>query len=314
MAQSILVGIGAGIAAALLFLAPVGGTLLAFPLFALTGLPIAIAGLGWGVVSGIVAAAVGTLGALALTHWAGAALFALIFGAPLAFLARLANLSRPLAGSEGHHEWYPSGRLLLAAAFAVTGGLWIVGAVIGFDPQALVHEMTAALTQWIAAANPAGDAPTAAEIEPFARLNVALLPFISAVVALVVVVVDLWLAAIVTRASGRLQRPRDRIWMVTLPNQLVGVLAVAVALAFIPGAVGHAAAVAAGAVAAAMALVGLAVVHALTAGMAGRTAILATTYVLVFLSGFPIVLFAALGVGEGFFHLRERRFGGGAAR
>ena len=54
MTQSIFVGIGAGLAAALLFLAPVSGTALAFPLFALTGLPIAIAGLGWGVVGGIV--------------------------------------------------------------------------------------------------------------------------------------------------------------------------------------------------------------------------------------------------------------------
>ena len=63
-----------------------------------------------------------------------------------------------------------------------------------------------------------------------------------------------------------------------------------------------------------MALVGLAVLHALTAGMAGRAAILAVTYVLVFLSGLPIVLFAALGVGEGFLHLRERRFGGEGPR
>jgi hypothetical protein len=313
MTQSIFVGIGAGLAAALLFLAPASGTVLAFPLFALSGLPIAIAGLGWGVFGGVVAAAVGTLGVLALTHWAGAALFALIFGAPLAFLARLANLSRPL-GSDGGREWYPLGRLLLAAAVAVTGGLWIIGGIVGFDPQALVHEMTTALSQWIAGANPAGEPPTAAEIEPFARLNVALLPFISAVIALVVIVTDLWLAALVTRTSGRLQRPRDPLWMVALPNQAAGVLAVTVALAFFPGTIGHAAAVAAGAVAAAMALVGLAVLHALTAGMAGRAAILVITYVLVFLSGFPIVLFAALGVGEGFLHLRERRFGGGNAR
>ncbi len=313
MTQSIFVGIGAGLAAALLFLAPASGTVLAFPLFALTGLPIAIAGLGWGAIGGVIAAAVGAFGVLSLTHWAGAALFAFIFGAPLAVLARLANLSRPL-GSDGEREWYPLGRLLLAAVVAVTGGLWIIGAVIGFDPQALVGEMTAALTQWIAGANPAGTPPTAADIEPFARLNVALLPFISAIIALVIVVADLWLAALVTRTSGRLQRPRDRVWTVALPNHLAGMLAIAVALAFLPGAIGHAAAVATGALAAAMALVGLAVLHALTAGMAGRAAILAVTYVLVFLSGFPIVLFAALGVGEGFLHLRERRFGGEGPR
>ena len=54
MTQVFLVGIGAGIAAALLFMAPIGGTVLAFPLFLLTGLPIAIAGLGWGVIAGLV--------------------------------------------------------------------------------------------------------------------------------------------------------------------------------------------------------------------------------------------------------------------
>jgi hypothetical protein len=313
MTQSVLVGVGAGLAAALLFLAPASGTALAFPLFILTGLPIAIAGLGWGIVGGAIAAAVGATVVLVLTQLAGAALFVFLFGAPLAFLAQLAGLSRPV-GSDGEREWYPLGRLLLAAAVAVTGSLWIIGAIIGFDPQALVREMTATLTQWLAGANPAGTPPTAAEIEPFARLNVALLPFISAVVVVVVVVVDLWLAALVTRTSGRLQRPRDRLWTVTLPNQLAGVLAVAAALAFIPGTLGHAAAVAAGALAAAMALVGLAVLHALTAGMAGRAAILVITYVVVFLSGFPIVLFAALGVGEGFLHLRDRRFGGEGPR
>ena len=48
----ILVGIGAGLAAALLFLSPIGGTLLAFPLFVLSGFPIAIAGFGWRPASG----------------------------------------------------------------------------------------------------------------------------------------------------------------------------------------------------------------------------------------------------------------------
>jgi len=53
--QPILIGIAAGIAAALLFLAPIGATLIAFPLFLLTGLPIAIAALGWGLVGGAAA-------------------------------------------------------------------------------------------------------------------------------------------------------------------------------------------------------------------------------------------------------------------
>ena len=53
MIQIILVGIAAGVAGALLFLSPIGGTTLAFPLFTLCGLPIAIAGLGWSATSAL---------------------------------------------------------------------------------------------------------------------------------------------------------------------------------------------------------------------------------------------------------------------
>ena len=56
MMQIVLIGIGAGLAAALLFVSPLSGTLLALPLFALSGLPIAIAGLGWGSLSAAIAA------------------------------------------------------------------------------------------------------------------------------------------------------------------------------------------------------------------------------------------------------------------
>jgi hypothetical protein len=309
MTQIILIGIGAGLAAALLFLAPVSGTALAFPLFALTGLPIAIAGLGWGVLAGVIAAGVGAMIVLALAHWVSAAIFVLVFGGPLVWLTRLATLSRP-TGAAGQREWYPLGQLLLHAAVAVATGLVIVGAIVGFDPQALVREMTAALADWFAAAT-TGAAPTAAEIEPFVRLNVALLPFMVAILALAMVVADLWLAALVARASGRLERPRDDLWTVALPNRVLGGLAVAALLALVPGGIGYAAAVFAGGLAGATALVGMSVMHALTAGMAGRAALLAITYVLVFISGFPLILFAIVGIGESFLRLRERRIGRG---
>ena len=47
MMQLVLIGIGAGLAAALLYASPMGGTSLAFPLLCVTGVPIAIAGFGW---------------------------------------------------------------------------------------------------------------------------------------------------------------------------------------------------------------------------------------------------------------------------
>ena len=316
MTQDLLVGIAAGVAAALLFLAAASGTALAFPLFVLTGLPIAIAGLGWGVLAAILSAIAGSVVVLALIHAMGAAIFILLFGAPMVWLTRLAGLSRPVdqPQSGGERLWYPLGRLLVNAAISIAVGLVIIGLVTGYEPETLVREATVALIDWLASGNPTGAPPTAAEVEPFVRLNVAILPFTVAILALVMIVLDLWLAALVTRASGRLKRPRERLWTVTLPSGALPGLAAAIVLAMVPGALGQSAAVLAGALGGAAALVGLAVLHALTLGMGGRGAVLTISYALLFLFGFPLFLLVALAIGERFLHLRARRFGGAPPR
>ena len=61
MAQTIFVGIGAGIAAALLFASVISGALLSVLLFYLAPLPIVIAALGWSHWAGLMAAAVASL-------------------------------------------------------------------------------------------------------------------------------------------------------------------------------------------------------------------------------------------------------------
>jgi len=312
MTQILLIGIAAGAAAALLFLAPAGGTVLAFPLFALTGLPIAIAGLGWTVIAAIVAAAVGTATIVALTDWIGGVVFVFLFAAPMVWLTRLAGLSRPIDPSEpdGGREWYPLGRLLLHAAIAVAIGIVVVGVLVGYDPAQTVEEITAMFVDWLAQGNSANSPPTAADIEPFVRLNVALLPSTLAILALAMVIFDLWLAALVARMSGRLHRPQERLWMASLPNSALFGLAAALIVSLIPGALGQVGAAFAGALGGAVALVGLAVMHALTIGMARRAALLSIVYVLLFLLGFPLIVFAIVGIGETFWRLRERRFGG----
>jgi len=311
MTQILLIGIAAGAAAALLFLAPVSGSALAFPLFALTGLPIAIAGLGWTALAAIAAAVVGAAVILALTQWVGAVTFLFLFAVPMVWLTRLANLSRPHdpSAAEGAHEWYPLGRLLFHAALVVAVGIVIVGVSIGYDPATLVDEITAMFVDWLAGEGAAAP-PTAADLEPFVRLNVALLPSMLAILSLAMVVFDLWLAALVTRTSGRLRRPQERLWTANLPNAALFGLGGALAASLLPGALGEAGAVFAGALAGAVTLVGLAVLHALTIGMAGRRALLAVTYVLLVLSGLPLILFAIMGIGETFWRLRERRLGG----
>ncbi len=312
MMQIALVGVGAGFAAALLFISPLGGTLLALPLFILSALPVAIAGVAWSsLASAIAAAGAAATIAIAISVPSGVIYLAL-FGAPMAWACRLATLSRT-DEQTGVTEWYPIGRILLHGAAATAVGLVIVGFIIGYDPGAFTAEITAALVDWLAQ-SPSADGsppPTAADLEPFVRFNVVAMPFTTAALLVIILVFNLWLAARIAEASGRLARPRDRLWTAMLPNEALAVLAVAVLVAFVPGAVGYAASAVAGAFGGALALIGLAVLHGVTVGNSVRILILVAVYVLlVFFGGLPLVLLAVLGIVETFLHLRARRYRG----
>ena len=312
MIQIALVGAGAGLAASLLFVSPLGGTMLALPLFILSALPVAIAGLAWSGLTAAIAAATATATiAIALSVPSGLIYLAL-FGAPAAWVSRLALLSRTNE-ADGATEWYPIGRILLHGAGATGVGLIVVGFIIGYDPEAFSTEITAALVDWLAQApSPDGSPPpTAAEIGPFVRFNVMAMPFTTSALLGIVLVFNLWLAARIAEASGRLARPRDRLWTAVLPNEALAIFAVAVVAAFVPGAIGYSAGAIAGAFGGALALIGLAVLHATTMGNTVRLLILVAVYVvLVFFGGLPLILLTLLGIAEAFLHLRARRLGG----
>jgi len=307
MVQIILIGIGAGVAAALLFASPIGGTSLALPLFAMTGLPIAIAGLGWTPISAIIATIVG--GGILFTLLAplAAGVFLFLFAAPMIWLARLAPLSREAGGTQ---EWFPLGRLLAHASLTVAIGLTVVGFLVGFDPETMARAMVQTLSEWLAARPDLEAMPSVEELEAFVRINIAALPYSLGTIALIIIVVDFWVASIVTRASGRLARPREHLWTASPPIDVAVAFGIALLASFLPFPVGDIAAVFAGTFGCALALVGLAVLHAVTIGNKSRTPILTIAYLLLVILGFPIILFAILGLAEALFHLRARRFGG----
>jgi hypothetical protein len=308
MMQMVFVGIGAGVAAALLFLAPASGSLLAFPLFALTGLPIAIAALGWGLPAGAIASVAGAAVIMGIIP-AGYApfVFLILFGAPVVWLARLVGMSRMV---DDAREWFPVGRILFHAAIAIGLALAISGVLTGFDPQGVTNDASAAVAKWLAAAQTDTPPPTAAEIEPIMRLYVSFMPALLALLMVAITLLDLWLATLITRASGRFERPRERLWTVVLPNDALIAFAIALALAFLPGPPGDIASVFAGALLAALVAVGLAVLHAVTLGMNARPALLTAAYLLLLISGLPVIVFGIIGAGENFFRLRARRFAG----
>src|SRR2546428_1974081 len=128
MLKTVLVGVGAGATAALLF-AVASGTALSLLLALLAPLPILIVALGWSPVASLVA----SISAAAML---GAALgfpislgFLLGVGVPAWWLGYLSLLARPARnGAAANLEWYPAGRLVLWAA--VLGTVMVVVSLI----------------------------------------------------------------------------------------------------------------------------------------------------------------------------------------
>src|SRR5215468_4493877 len=128
MIQVVLIGIGAGAAAALLFASVTSGVGFSVILFYLAPLPIMIATLGWSHWAGLMAAvtAAAVLGGAFGIFFFGT--FLTSIGAPAWWLGYLALLGRPVANGEAPYmEWYPAGRLVLWAA--ILGAAVIAGAL-----------------------------------------------------------------------------------------------------------------------------------------------------------------------------------------
>ena len=117
---------------------------------------------------------------------------------------------------------------------------------------------------------------------------------------------NLWLAALIVRVSGRLKRPWPAIAQMTFPPFAPTVLAIAVAGTFLPDLIGLASGVFTASLLLAYALLGFAVMHAITIGIGGRHFMLAGLYLTVGLFGWPIVLMALVGLIETMLALRAR--------
>ena len=121
MMQIVLIGLGAGAAAALLFASAMSGAGLAVVLSILAPLPIMIAAMGWSHWAGLLAAVVAAAMLGAVSGLFAFVTFLATAGLPAWWLGYLALLGRPVAnGGATHMEWYPPGRLVLWAA--VLGG------------------------------------------------------------------------------------------------------------------------------------------------------------------------------------------------
>src|SRR5262249_7574245 len=224
MMQIILVGLGAGAAAALLFASVVSGSIAAIFLFYLAPLPILIAALGWSHVAGLIAAASATAVVVALSGIFFIAVPVIAFGAW--WLGYLALLARPAPNGGGAAlGWYPAGRLVLWGGGI--GTLIVAPAVpnFGTDQQSLQAALRKTYERIL-------------RDQSLVDVLVVAVPPAAAVFSTITNVFNLWLAARVVKISGRLKRPWPDLAAWTLPTSTPAFLAAAIAGSFLPAPLG----------------------------------------------------------------------------
>ena len=312
--QNLLVGLGAGAAAALLFASVASGSLLSLFLFYLAPLPILIAALGWSHLSGLMAAVIASVclglvfGPLFFSS------FLLGIAAPAWWLGYLALLARPAAG--GDVEWYPPGRLVLWAAGLAAAVVAIALLQIGTDTDTIRNGLKEALQRLLrletgGAPDEPLNIPGISEPERIIELLAIMLPPVAAGCGAITLVLNLWIAGRVVDLSGRLKRPWPDIPRMTFPRSAPALLGLAVAAAFVPALVGLIATLFAGTLSIAFTLLGFAVLHALTRGVPGRTAILGGAYAAVVVLGWPALAAVLLAIADMMFGWRTKAAGRG---
>ena len=292
MIQIVLVGLGAGAAAALLFASVVSGSLAAVFLFYLAPLPIMIAALGWSHMAGLIAAASATAAVAALSGVFLIAVPVIAFGAW--WLGYLALLARPATnGAGGALEWYPVGRLVLWAA--VIGTLVVAAAVpnFGTDQESLQAALRKTYERIL-------------RDQALIDVLVVAVPPAAAVFSTITNGFNLWLAARVVKISGRLKRPWPDLATLALPASSSALLAAAIAGSFLPDLPGLLSGVFAASLLMAFAILGLAVLHTITRGMSSRGVVLAGLYATTVVFTWPVLAISILGLADTVLNIRGR--------
>jgi hypothetical protein len=313
MMTTILIALAAGCASALMFASIISGALISLVLFYLAPLPLMVAGLGWGPLSATIGGIAAASGLGAIFGLPYCIAFVLTVALPAWWLGHLALLGRPVpAGvSAGNGaapaapamEWYPVGRILLwTAGFTV---LTTMAALftLGSDAATIAGALRRGLLRIIGVRDPA---PATGDSEQIVDALVTIAPAAAAVVAMMTLTLNLWLAAKITATSGRLHRPWPDLKSAALPPMTLAALSLALALCFTGGLFAMLGQIASAALMMAYALIGFAVLHTLTMAMKSRALWLSGAYAVVLVFGWPVVAMVGLGLADAVFGFRQR--------
>jgi hypothetical protein len=312
MIAIVLIAMAAGCASALMFASIVSGALISLLLFYLAPLPLMMAALGWGPLSATIGGISAATGLGAIFGLPYCIAFVLTVALPAWWLGHLALLGRPVANGvpSGNGaspvapdlEWYPVGRILIwitgFAALTTMAALL----TLGTDAAAITGALRRGLLRIIGQSDPA----TSAEVEQRIDALVAIAPAAAALVAMLTLTLNLWLAAKITATSARLHRPWPDLKSAALPPMTLAALCVAIAFCFAGGLLAILGQIVTAALMMAYAFTGFAVLHTLTLASKNRAIWLCCTYALVMVIGWPILVMVALGLADAIFGFRQR--------
>ncbi len=311
MTQIVLIAFGAAAASALLFASIVSGSPLSFILANFAQLPILLAAIGWTHLAGLLAALIAAAALAAVTTGPIALAFLLSIGLPAWWIGYLALLGRPNESNPAETEWYPVGRIVVWTAILAALIVLVTMLRYGVDAAQIQAGLRRELERGLrflagVPANSPLQLPSIRDPERLLDVLVPIVPPLKATALAATSLLNLWLAALIVRVSGRLKRPWPQIAQMSFPPFAATALAIAVAGTFLPDLIGLVSSIFTATLLFAYALLGFAVVHVLTAGFAGRGFMLSGLYFIVALFGWPIVLMSLLGLFETIAALRAR--------
>jgi hypothetical protein len=312
MIVTLLIAMAAGCAAALMFASIVSGALISVLLFYLAPLPLMVAALVWGPLSATVGGIAAAIGLGAIFGLPYCIAFAVTVALPAWWLGHLALLGRPIASTAASGngaspvgpvlEWYPVGRILLwlsgFAALTTTAALL----TLGTDAVAIGGSLRRGLLLILGP----HDADTTGETEQWIDALVAIAPAAAAIVAMMTLTLNLWLAARITATSGQLHRPWPDLKGAALPPMTLAALCLAIAFCFAGGLPAMLAQIAAAVLMMAYALTGFAVLHTLTLALKSRALWLGCSYAVVIVFVWPVLAMVLLGLADAIFGFRQR--------
>jgi hypothetical protein len=305
MIATVFIAVAAGLASALMFVSITSGALISLLLINLSPLPLMVAGLGWGQLGAAIGGVAATSVIGSIFGPAYGVAFVLTNALPACWLSHLVLLARPQTNNvastrpDGALEWYPVGRILLWVVLLATLITAATLLTMGSDAPTIQNTIRRG---WSELLEVAGFASSDATLDAL----VTIAPIGAEIAAVIMLTLNLWLAAKIAATSGRLRRPWPDLKSTTLPSLTIPVLGAAIAVCFLGGLPALLAQVLTAGLSIAYAMSGFAVLHTLTLAMKSRIFLLGVTYAVVAAFAWALLPIALLGLADAIFGLRQR--------